>query len=101
MKVTADLCVIAYGTGTSMSEYIAACVRIIEQAGLKHHLHAYGTDIEGEWDDVMAAVKRCHEAVHEMGAPRITTTLKIATRTDKEQGMDDKVRSVEEKLGRR
>lgn len=60
-------------------------------------MHAYGTNIEGEWDDVFAAVKRCHEVVHEMGAPRITTTLKFGTRTDREQSMQDKVSSVEEK----
>ncbi len=61
-------------------------------------LHAYGTNIEGEWDDVFAAVKRCHEVVHEMGAPRVATTIKVGTRTDRAQTMDDKVRSVEEKL---
>lgn len=98
MKVTVDLCVIPYGAGTSLSPYIAACVKLIRDAGLKHHLHAYGTDIEGEWDAVMAVVKRCHEVVHEMGAPRVATTLKIATRTDRDQSMEDKVRSVQEKL---
>lgn len=100
MKVTVDLCVIPYGAGLSLSGYVAECLRLIQDAGLQHHLHAYGTDIEGEWDDVMAVVKRCHEILHEKGVPRIATTLKIATRTDKEQSMDDKVRSVEEKLAR-
>jgi uncharacterized protein YqgV (UPF0045/DUF77 family) len=46
----------------------------------------------------MAVVKRCHEVVHEMGAPRITTTIKLGTRTDREQSMADKVSSVETKL---
>ena len=46
----------------------------------------------------MAVVKRCHEVVHEMGAPRITTTIKLGTRTDREQSMADKVSSVENKL---
>ncbi len=40
-------------------------------------LHAYGTNIEGEWDDVFLAVKKCHEKVHEMGSPRISTTLRV------------------------
>ena len=46
----------------------------------------------------MAVVKRCHEVVHEMGAPRITTTIKLGTRTDREQTMADKVSSVTTKL---
>jgi uncharacterized protein YqgV (UPF0045/DUF77 family) len=48
----------------------------------------------------MAAVKRCHERVHAMGVPRITTTIKLGTRTDRDQGMDDKVESVRRKLRR-
>ena len=71
---------------------------VLEEAGLKSQLHAYGTNIEGEWDDVMAAVKKCHERVHDMGAPRITTTIKLGTRIDREQGMDDKVKSVLDKM---
>jgi uncharacterized protein YqgV (UPF0045/DUF77 family) len=47
---------------------------------------------------VFAAIRRCHDVVHEMGAPRISTTLKIGTRTDRVQSMDAKVRSVQEKL---
>jgi len=98
VNVCVDLCVIPLGGETSLSPYIAACQRILREAGLKTHLHAYGTNIEGEWDVVMAAVKRCHEEVHAMGAPRISTTLKIGTRTDRAQSIEDKVRSVEEKL---
>jgi len=61
--------------------------------------HAYGTNIEGEWDEVFAAIKRCHQVVHAMGAPRISTTIKLGTRTDRAQTMEDKVASVREKLG--
>ncbi|HMD53915.1 MAG TPA: MTH1187 family thiamine-binding protein, partial [Phycisphaerae bacterium] len=53
---------------------------------------------EGPWDEVFAAVKKCHEVVHAKGAPRIVSTLKIGTRTDRAQSLEDKVRSVEEKL---
>ena len=98
MKVIADLCVVPMGVGVSVSSHVAACERVLREAGLKIQLHAYGTNIEGEWDDVFAAIKKCHEVVHGMGAPRITTTLKFGTRTDREQTMEDKVRSVEEKL---
>ena len=86
------------GVGVSLSPYVAACEKVLTEACLKTSLHSYGTDIEGEWDAVFAAVKRCHEVVHGMGAPRITTTIKLGTRTDRVQTMEDKVRSVREKL---
>ena len=98
MNVIADLCVIPIGVGVSVSKYVAACERVLSEAGLKTQLHAYGTNIEGPWDEVFAAVKRCHEVVHELGAPRISTTIKLGTRTDRQQTMEDKVRSVEHKL---
>ena len=98
MKVIVDLCLVPMGVGVSVSKYVAACQRVLDEMGLVNHLHAYGTNIEGEWDDVFAAVKRCHQEVHDMGAPRITTTIKLGTRIDREQTMDDKVRSVQSKL---
>ncbi len=98
MRVIADLCVVPLGVGVSVSSYVAACERVLTEAGLKIQLHAYGTNIEGDWDEVFGAIKRCHEVVHQMGAPRITTTLKVGTRTDKDQTMADKVKSVENRL---
>jgi uncharacterized protein (TIGR00106 family) len=86
------------GVGVSLSPYVAACEKVLSAAGLKTSLHSYGTTVEGEWDEVFAAVKQCHEAVHEMGAPRVFTTLKVSTRTDRDQSLEDKVRSVKEKL---
>jgi uncharacterized protein (TIGR00106 family) len=98
MKVMVDLCIVPLGVGVSLSSYIAACEKVLADAGLKTALHSYGTNIEGEWDEVFAAIKRCHETVHAMGAPRITTTVKLGTRTDREQTMGDKIRSVKEKM---
>ncbi len=61
-------------------------------------MHAFGTNIEGEWDVLMAAVRECHEALHAMGAPRLQTSIKLATRTDRQQSLQDKVESVHRKL---
>lgn len=98
MRLIADLCVVPLGVGLSVSKYVAACHRVFEEAGIESRLHSYGTNLEGEWDDVFAAIRRCHEVIHEMGAPRITSTLRFGTRTDREQSMDEKVQSVEAKL---
>ena len=74
MKAIVDLCVVPIGVGTSVSKYVAACQEVLEAAGLDFTLHAYGTNIEGDWDAVFAAVKKCHETVHALGAPRPTLT---------------------------
>lgn len=100
MHVIVDLCVIPIGVGVSVSKYVAACEKVVSDAGLKSQLHAYGTNIEGEWDAVFAVVKRCHEVVHDMGAPRVSTTLRVGTRTDRPQTMSDKITSVEQKLSK-
>jgi len=98
MKVILDLCVVPIGVGVSVSKYVAACHRVLQEYDLETRLHAYGTNIEGEWDTAFAAVKRCHEVVHEMGAPRISTTIRVGTLVDRDQTMDDKMTSVEKKL---
>src|SRR5208337_1775740 len=101
MNVILDLCVVPIGVGVSLSPYVAACERVLTEAGLKTALHAYGTNIEGEWDKVFAAIKRCHEVVHEMRAQRISTFIHLGTRTDRNQTMDEKIRSVEAKFASR
>jgi len=98
MKVIADICVVPIGVGVSVSKYVVACEKILQEAGLNPQLHAYGTNVEGDWDTVFAAVKRCHKIIHKMGTPRISTTIKLGTRTDREQTMSDKIQSVEIKL---
>ncbi|MFC1588221.1 MTH1187 family thiamine-binding protein [Planctomycetota bacterium] len=98
MKVIADFCIVPIGVGTSVSKYIAAATNILKQAGLKTLLHAYGTNVEGSYDEVFAALKKCHEKIHDMGAPRISTTIKLGTRTDRHQSMQDKIKSVTDKI---
>lgn len=98
MHVLIDISLVPLGVGLSLSRYVAACERVFTEAGLTTRLHAYGTNVEGEWDEVFAAVKRCHEVLHEMGAPRVSAVIKAGTRTDKAQSLDDKVLSVQAKL---
>lgn len=98
MHVQVDLSVIPLGVGISLSPYVAACERILRAANLNARLHAFGTNIEGDWEEVFAAVRACHEELHRMGAPRVTTSIRMGTRTDRVQHLDDKLRSVEEKL---
>jgi len=85
------------GVGLSLAPYIKTCQRILKKAKLKTNLHAYGTNIEGPWNQVFAAIKECHEALHREGVPRISTSLKVGTRTDKSQSIAGKIRSVKGK----
>ncbi len=98
MNTIVEFCIIPLGVGVSLSPYIAACEQVLEEAGLTVELHANGTNIEGDWDAVMGAVKRCHQRVHEMGAPRISTSLRVGTRTDRGQTLNDKIQSVQDRM---
>jgi len=98
MKVIVDVSIIPLGVGLSLSPYVAECEKIFKEAGLTTMLHANGTNIEGEWDKVFEAIKKCHERLHQMGVPRISTNVRIGTRIDKDQSMMDKIKSVEEKM---
>jgi len=98
MKVMLDFCVVPLGVGVSVSAHVAECQRVLQASGLSHQMHPYGTVVEGEWEEVFAALRQCHERVHAMGAPRITTSLRLGTRVDREQSMDDKLESVRKLL---
>lgn len=99
MKVSVELSVIPIGTGVSISGYIADCCRILEDAGLNVEVGPNGTNVEGEWDTVFNAIKQCHEKLHnEDGVARLFSTVKINTRTDKDQSSAEKVEAVRSKL---
>ncbi|MDJ0834957.1 MAG: MTH1187 family thiamine-binding protein [Acidobacteriota bacterium] len=98
MKVIADVCIIPIGVGVSLSPYVAACEKVFLEHGLKPQLHPNGTNLEGEWEEINAAIKACHQRLHQMGAPRISTTIRLGTRIDRDQSMADKITSVETKL---
>jgi uncharacterized protein (TIGR00106 family) len=98
MNAIAEFTIIPLGVGVSLSKYVAVCERILEESGLSYELHANGTNLEGEWDAVVLAIKTCHEQLHEMGVPRLSTVIKIGTRTDRDQTMADKLASVRAEL---
>ena len=63
MKVIVDLCLVPIGVGVHLAPYIAACEKVLSEAGLKIQLHPNGTAIEGEWEPVFAAIEACHQAL--------------------------------------
>ena len=101
MKVIVDLCVVPIGVGVHLAPYIAACEKVLAEAGLKIQLHPNGTAIEGEWEPVFQAIEAHHQAVNAIGCPRVYTTVKINTRIDRDQTLENKVASVEALLQQR
>lgn len=83
MKATAEIQVIPIGAGVTVREHVKKAHEILATSGLTVQLHAFGTNVEGELDDILAAVKRVHETLHAAGVVRITSAVKIGTRTDK------------------
>ena len=99
----ADLTVIGLGRpSASSSEYIAEMQRrLMAQDKVKFRLHAMGTELEGQVEDILEVVRMLHNVPFEAGLPRVYTVLKLDERMDKPmQTLDDKVRSVEEQLHR-
>lgn len=97
----AQVTVVPLGTGsTSLSEYVADLVRVLEQAGpsVRYELTAMSTIIEGELEDILKVIRQLHEAPFQRGALRVSTTLTIDDRRDKPASIRQKLQSVEEKL---
>jgi len=85
--------------GTSLSKYVAAAEKALREDGrVKFRLDPMFTTLEGDMDVCFEVIRKMQEAVFAMGAKRVGTVIKIDDRRDKTVRMDDKIRSVEEKL---
>jgi len=80
-----------------VSEAVAAAVRVVRESGLPHETNAMFTNIEGEWDEVMAVVKRAVEVVAEV-SPRVGLVLKADIRPGWTDQMTAKVERLERAL---
>ena len=98
-RVIAEFSIVPVGTGTSLSPFVAECLRIVEESGLKHQLTPMGTVLEGDGEKVMATIMACHSQVLRM-SERVVTSIKIDDRRDRPMDMERKVRSVKEKMGK-
>ena len=93
----ADFTIAPVGVGESLSPYVAEVFRIIHNSGIAYEHHAMGTNLEGDWDDVMAVVKACRARLLE-SAHRVSISLKIDDRVGVTDGLTRKLSSVHEKL---
>jgi uncharacterized protein (TIGR00106 family) len=95
MHAIVGFTLVPVNAGISVSPCVAAVEAVLEASGLTFEVNCNSTNVEGEWDEVFAAIKRCHEVLHGEGVPRIHTCLQVGTRVDREQRMADKLASVQ------
>lgn len=100
MAVHAEISVIPITGSSSMSKHVAAAFDVISKtAGIKAMLTPLGTQMEAkDIDSVLNAIRAAHSAVQEAGAARIISSVRIDQRLDKDQTLEDKVRSVNDRL---
>jgi len=90
MRATAEIQVVPIGSGVSVRSEVKRAHAILVEAGLTVELHALGTNVEGELAEILAAVQRIHETLHAEGVIRLSTAVKLGTRTDKEPSLAGK-----------
>jgi uncharacterized protein (TIGR00106 family) len=88
------------GKGVSVSEYVARCLDLVDRSGLAYRLNPMGTVVEGPFEEVMALISRCHQAVA-ADCERVSTIIKIDERKGARNQIEEKVTKVERLLGRR
>ncbi|NUS74462.1 MAG: MTH1187 family thiamine-binding protein [Corynebacteriales bacterium] len=85
------------GVNESVSPAVAEAVKIVRESGLPNETNAMSTLIEGEWDEVMAVIKRAADAVA-AHSPRVSVEIKADIRQGVEHALTSKVESLENKL---
>lgn len=95
----AEITVVPIGTeNPSVSSYVRAALKIVEENDLDYEVGPMGTSVQGEMDEILSVVKAIHEELAKMGCLRILTTIRIDDRRDKYQTMAAKVAAVTEGL---
>jgi uncharacterized protein (TIGR00106 family) len=98
MSMLLEFSVVPIGAGVSVSPQIARVLKIVADSGVTYKANPMGTVLEGDWDTVLAVVKKCHEAVMK-DSDRALTRITIDDRKGEEARMEKKLESVEQKLG--
>lgn len=95
----AEFSIVPVGTGSSIGDKLAEVLKIVDESGLPYKVNPMGTVVEGEWDQIMNLIKRCHDSVMKTGE-RAVTTISIDDRKGKTNRIEEKVKSVEKRIGK-
>jgi len=94
-----EFSIVPVGSGSSISERVAEVLKIVDASGLPYKINPMGTVIEGQWDEVMKIVRKCHMTVIKKGE-RVLTDIKIDDRKGMPNRIDAKVKSIERRIGK-
>ncbi len=94
-----EFSIVPIGLGSSIGDQLAEVLKIVDTSGMPYKINPMGTVIEGEWDDVMKLIKKCHNTVMKTGE-RALTTIAIDDRKGKPNRIDEKVKSIEKRIGK-
>ena len=94
-----EFSIVPVGVGSSIGDQLAEVLKIVDASGLPYKINPMGTVVEGEWDEVMKLVKKCHMTVMKTGE-RTITTISIDDRKGKPNRLDEKVKSIEKRIGK-
>jgi len=93
----AEFSIFPVSSGVSLSKYVARSIEIIERSGLPYKMNPMGTVVEGEYDEVMALIRKCHMRMRKDN-DRVVTIIKIDDRKGQRNALDKKVASVQKKV---
>jgi uncharacterized protein (TIGR00106 family) len=94
-----EFSIIPIGVGNSIGGQLAEVLKIVDTSGLPYKVNPMGTVIEGEWDEIMKLIKKCHKTVMRTGE-RVLTTISIDDRKGKPNRIEEKVKSIERRIGK-
>jgi len=98
-KMLIEFSIVPVGSGSSIGNRLAEVLKIVDERGLPYKVNPMGTVVEGEWDDLFKLVKKCHKTVMK-DEERAITTISIDDRKGKPNRIEEKVKSVEKRLGK-
>ena len=94
----AQFTVTPVGTGEETKELVAKALKIIDKSELNYQLTSMGTIIEGEWEEVIFLIKKCHEEVKQF-ADRVVVSITIDDRRGMKDRLQKNVLDVEYAVG--
>ena len=92
MKAVAEIQVVPIGVGVSVRAQVRRAQQLIHESGLIVQEHSFGTNVEGELETILEVIARIHEVLHAEGTIRLSTSIKLGTRSDKEPSLAAKLR---------
>ncbi len=95
----AEFSIVPVGLGSSIGDQLAEVLKVVDASGLPYKINPMGTVVEGEWDEVMKLIKKCHATVMKSGE-RAVTTISIDDRKGKPNRIEEKVKSIERRIGK-